>query len=129
MDDKIRLGVVADMIKELRRKYSKRLVDMVKDPSDDIYEIEDLTRLIGTLEASYNHALASIAGDGDIYCLVGKHLPYALVLAGEVGEPTEPIYTILSILTEGKIEACVDCRTDEELAELAEPTSEEFQSV
>ena len=98
------------LLKELRRTYS-RAIESALD-SEDKYECEDLIRLVGHLQASYDHLLASKAGDGDLYCVLGKHLPTALILAGEIGEDVGPIYTIMSILTDGKIQSCSACKDD-----------------
>ena len=71
-------------------------------------------RLVGTLEAAYNHCLTSISSDGDIYCLL-KHIPYAIILAGELEEPDlEPLYDILAVISNGKIEPCASCHREEE---------------
>lgn len=97
-------------IKALRRQYSK-MVEIVL-ASEDKYECEDLLRLIGHLQASYDHLLASRVHDGDLYCVIGKHLPACLILAGEIGIEVGPIYEILSILSDGKIEPCSACKED-----------------
>lgn len=97
-------------LKELRRNYS-RMVESVLE-SEDNYECEDLLRLIGHLQAAYDHLLAARIRDNDIYCVIGKHLPTALILAGEIGYETGPIYEIMSILTDGKIKPCSACEED-----------------
>lgn len=107
--NKTKLEVVAEQLRRLRRQYSKRLVALSEE---DKYYYEDIARLVGTLEAAYNHARASLAGDGDIYCLLGKHLPYALILLGEIGEPVDDVYDILTTLSDGKIVACQSCKED-----------------
>lgn len=100
------------MIREQRRHYNSLLKEVVAGKTE--YNSEDLMRLVGTLEAAYNHCLTSIASDGDIYCLL-KHIPYAIILAGELEEPDlEPLYDILAVISNGKIEPCASCHREEE---------------
>lgn len=116
MEDNIaRLKTATKLLQEERRKYNNLLKEVVEGREE--YNSEDLVRLVGTLEAAYNHALVSIASDGDIYCLL-KHIPYAIILVGELEEPdVEPLYTILTIITNGKIEPCNSCHREENKAE------------
>lgn len=116
MEDNIaRLKTAADLIRDERRKYNNLLKEVVEGREE--YNSEDLMRLVGTLEAAYNHALASIASDGDIYCLL-KHISYAIILAGELQEAdVEPLYTIMTIITNGRIEPCAACHREETSAE------------
>ena len=111
-EDKInRLRYVADLIREERRKYNNLLRNLVEGKATE-YNSEDLMRLVGTLEAAYNHALASIAGDGDIYCLL-KHISYAIILVGELDNPdVESLYEVMTIISDGKVEACIACKSD-----------------
>ena len=113
MDDKIaRLKTAAELIRAERRKYNNALQDYVNGKAEE-YNAEDLMRLVGTLEAAYNHALASIASDGDTYCLL-KHISYAIILVGEMDAPdVEALYDILAIISDGKIEACMSCHREE----------------
>lgn len=97
-------------LRTLRRQYSQLI--MMTLESSDKYECEDMIRLVGHLQASYDHLLASRAHDGDLYCVLGKHLPAALILAGEIGIEVGPIYDIMSILSDGKIEPCSACKED-----------------
>lgn len=110
-EDRIaQLKTVSETLREERRKYNNLLKEVVE--GKDEYNSEDLMRLVGTLEAAYNHCLASIASDGDIYCLL-KHVSYAIILAGELDAPdVEPLYDILAIITDGRIEPCSACRQD-----------------
>lgn len=121
MDDQIaRLKTAAEMIREERRKYNNLLRDVVEGRTEE-YNSEDLMRLVGTLEAAYNHALASTASDGDIYCLL-KHIAYAIILVGELDSPdVEPLYDIMAVITDGKIEPCQACQHDSD-AEQKVPT-------
>lgn len=116
MEDEIaRLKTAADLIRDERRKYNNLLKEVVEGREE--YNSEDLMRLVGTLEAAYNHALASIASDGDIYCLL-KHISYAIILAGELQEAdVEPLYTIMTIITNARIEPCSACHREETKAE------------
>lgn len=112
-EDRIaQLKTAAEMIREERRKYNNLLKDVIEGRAEE-YNSEDLMRLVGTLEAAYNHCLASIASDGDIFCL-SKHLSYALILIGELDSPdVEMLYDILAIVTNGKVEACSSCYREE----------------
>lgn len=111
--DKDALKTAAEMLREERRKYNNLLKKVVAGDAEE-YNSEDLMRLVGTLEAAYNHALASIASDGDIYCLV-KHVSYAIILIGELDSPdVEIMYDIMAIITNGKVEPCESCRREEQ---------------
>lgn len=112
-EDRIaQLKTVAEMIREERRKYNNLLKDVIEGQAEE-YNSEDLMRLVGTLEAAYNHCLASIASDGDIYCIL-KHISYAIILVGELDSPdVEPLYDILAIVTNGRVEACAACHREE----------------
>lgn len=111
-EDKInRLKTVAELIRTERRKYNNLLLEVVEGRGKE-YNAEDLMRLVGTLEAAYNHCLASIAGDGDIFCLL-KHISYAIILAGELDAPdVSPLYDILAVITDGQIEPCLSCQRE-----------------
>lgn len=106
------LNEVQEKLRELRRYYNNLLMDTVEGKREET-NVEDLVRLVGTLEAAYNHVLASIAGDGDIYCIL-KHLSYALILCGEMDTPnTGEIYYMLTVLSKGIIEPCASCKREE----------------
>lgn len=114
MEDELRnrLKTAAEMIRTERRKYNNLLREIVNGTTE--YNSEDVMRLVGTLEAAYNHALASIAADGDIYCLL-KHISYAIILAGELDNPdVETLYDILAVISNGKIESCSSCKREED---------------
>lgn len=109
---KLLIKGVLPKIRELRRFYNNKLNTLV-EKNDEEYNAEDLMRLVGTLEAAYNHAVASLAGDGDIYCLL-KHLSYAIILAGEMNDPdADELYEIMGIITEGRVEACAACKQEQ----------------
>lgn len=114
MEDELknRLKTAAEMIRTERRKYNNLLREIVNGTTE--YNSEDVMRLVGTLEAAYNHCLASIASDGDIYCLL-KHISYAIILMGELDEPdVEQLYDILAVISNGKIESCSSCKREED---------------
>lgn len=106
------LEVVALDIQSERRRRNNQLLQAVKGDLD-IYNLEDLMRLVGTLEAAYNHCIASIAGDGDIYCLL-KHMAYAIILAGEVDGDATSLYQIMATITGDKIQPCGSCKGEED---------------
>lgn len=113
-DRKAQLKTAAELIRTERRKYNNLLKKVVEGAEE--YNSEDLMRLVGTLEAAYNHALASLASDGDVYCLL-KHISYAIILCGELERPdVEPLYDILAIITDGRVEACAACKQEERSA-------------
>lgn len=101
---------VIPLVKNLRREYS-RMIEFALE-SEDKYECEDMLRLVGHLQATYDHLLASRVHDMDGYCVICKHLPTALILAGEIGWEVGPIYNIMSILTDGKIKPCSACKEE-----------------
>lgn len=101
--DKTTLELVSTNIAEEIGKYADALIK-TKD--------RRLMRLVGTLEAAYNHCIASIAGDGDIFCLL-KHVAYAIILAGEVDGDATSLYQIMAVITDEKIQPCAACRQEE----------------
>lgn len=107
-----RLKTAAEIIREERRKYNNLLKDVVEGKAEE-YNAEDLMRLVGTLEAAYNHCHASLAADGDIYCLL-KHISYAIILIGELDSPdVEKMYEVITIISNGKIEPCASCKREQ----------------
>lgn len=101
--NKTTLELVSVNIAEEISKYANALIK-TKD--------RKLVRLVGTLEAAYNHCIASIAGDGDIFCLL-KHIAYAIILAGEVDGDAASLYQIMAVITDEKIQPCAACRLEE----------------
>ena len=106
------LKTVLITLRNLRRKYNNKLNDVAKGEGDE-YNGEDLVRLVGTLEAAYNHCLVAMTSDGDIYCLL-KHVSYAIILSGEMDVPeVEDLYEIMTIISDGRIEPCSSCKREE----------------
>ena len=113
-DKRARLITAIGQVRTLRRKYNNILNDVINGTVEE-YNGEDLVRLVGTLEALYNHLLVSVASDGDLYC-AGKHLSYAIILAGEMDAPdVEELYEIMTIISDGKIEPCSSCKREEKM--------------
>lgn len=111
-DKRARLITAIGQVRALRRKYNNILNDVINGTVEE-YNGEDLVRLVGTLEALYNHLLVSVASDGDLYC-AGKHLSYAIILAGEMDVPeVEDLYEIMTIISDGRIEPCSSCKREE----------------
>lgn len=104
------LELVALDIQTERRRRNAQLLDYVEGRAE-VYNGEDLARLTGELNAAYNHCVASIAGDGNIYCLL-KHISTAIVLAGEVDGDAAALYQIMSVISNQKIQPCSACRQD-----------------
>lgn len=112
-DKRARLIAVIGQVRAIRRKYNNMLNDVINGTAEE-YNGEDLARLVGTLEALYNHLLVSVASDGDLYC-AGKHLSYAIILAGEMDSPdVEGLYEIMTIISDGHIEPCSSCKREED---------------
>lgn len=105
------LELVALDIQEERRRRNNQFLQAVEGKIE-IYNLEDLMRLVGTLEAAYNHCVASVAGDGDIYCLL-KHIAYAIILAGEVDGDAASLYQIMAAITDQKVQPCSACKGEE----------------
>lgn len=105
------LELVALDIQEERRRRNNQFLQAVEGKIE-IYNLEDLMRLVGTLEAAYNHCVASVAGDGDIYCLL-KHIAYAIILAGEVDGDAASLYQIMAAITDQKVQPCAACKGEE----------------
>lgn len=101
------LDLVAVEIQEERRRRNNQLLDLVEGRAE-VYNGEDLMRLVGELNAAYNHCVASIAGDGNIYCLL-KHISTAIILAGEVDGDASALYQIMAALTNNKVQPCKAC--------------------
>ena len=102
------------LVKKLRREYSNILLQALNSTQGEAsLETEDLIRLIGHLQATYDHLLAAKAHDGDLYCVLGKHLPAALILSGEIGTDVSAIYNIMSVLTDGKVQPCSACKEEQ----------------
>ena len=93
---------------------SVNIAEEISKYADVLIKTKDrrLVRLVGTLEAAYNHCIASIAGDGDIFCLL-KHIAYAIILAGEVDGDAASLYQIMAVITDEKIQPCAACRLEE----------------
>jgi len=109
-----RIKAIIPKVRELRRRYNNILNDVIEGRVTE-YNGEDLVRLVGTLEALYNHLLVSLASDGDLYC-AGKHLSYAIILAGEMDAPdVEELYEIMTIISDSRIEPCSSCKQEEEM--------------
>ena len=106
------LEVVALDIQSERRRRNNQLLQAVNGETE-IYNLEDLLRLVGELNAAYNHCVASMAGDGDIYCLL-KHLATAIALAGEVDGDATAIYQMIATITNNKIQPCKACKDEED---------------
>ena len=102
---------IADLVQEARRTYNKMLDDYIGEALD-VYNGEDLFRLVGELNATYNHIISMLASEHlNIYCCL-KHLATAYVLANEVDGDCQGIMNIVELITNGKIKACQSCSDD-----------------
>ena len=100
--DKKTLEIIAIDIEQMKSQYAEKLIQ-TKD--------RRYLRLVGELNAAYNHCVAAIAGDGNIYCLL-KHISTAIVLAGEVDGDAAALYQIMAVISGDKIQPCSACRQD-----------------
>lgn len=102
---------IADLVQDERRRYNKMLDDYIAGKID-VYNSEDLFRLVGELNATYNHIISMLASEHlNIYCCL-KHLATAYVLANEVDGDCQNIMNIVELITNGKIKACQACSDD-----------------
>ena len=113
MLDDLTIDMIADGVQMVRRWRNNQLVSAVNGEIS-IYNLEDLVRLVGNLNAAYEHICSAKATDDPsraMFC-VYKHLSTALVQSEEVDGNNTAIYDILSIMSGGKITACSACDDD-----------------
>lgn len=102
---------IADLVQDERRRYNKMLDDYIAGKVD-VYNAEDLWKICGELNATYNHICSMLASEHlNIYCCL-KHLATAYVLANEVDGDCQNIMNIVELITDGKIKACQSCSDD-----------------
>ena len=102
---------IADLVQDERRRYNKMLDDYVAGKID-VYNSEDLFRVVAEMNATYNHICSMLASEHlNIYCCL-KHLATAYVLANEVDGDCQNIMNIVELITNGKIKACQACSDD-----------------
>lgn len=102
---------IADLVQTVRRIYNKMLDDYIAGKID-VYNAEDLWKICGELNATYNHICSMLASEHlNIYCCL-KHLATAYVLANEVDGDCQDIMNIVELITNGKIKACQACSDD-----------------
>ena len=106
------LELVALDIQTERRRRNNQLLQAVQGELD-IYNLEDLMRLVAPLYAAYNLCIASIAGYGYIFFLL-KHIAYAIILAGDVVGDVSLLYQIMAVITNEKIQPCAACKGEED---------------
>jgi hypothetical protein len=101
-----------ETLQAIRRTRNKQLTDAIEGKIPSIYNLEDLMRLVGELNALYNHLVASRASDDpDPFC-VWKHLSTAIVLSGEVDGDATALYSLAEEMSGGRIRACQACVDD-----------------
>lgn len=101
------------IVQNERRRRNKQLLEAVENP-DSIYNIEDLFRLVGDLEATYQHlGSMKVISDTNVYCCL-KHLASAYVHALEVDGDVKLIMEIIGLLTNNRIRPCSACKDDME---------------
>ena len=113
--DRDRIITIAANVQDIRRFRNNQLIDAVNGVQE-IYNLEDLVRLVGNLNATYQHLCSALTVEDSeraLFC-VYKHLATALVQSEEVDGNTVAIYDILGELSNNKIQACGACDTDKE---------------
>lgn len=108
------LVLADDIIQECRREANQLLLNYIKG-EEEVYNGEDLMRLVGELNCTHNHIeAAKVDSDHDLYCII-KHLATAIVLAGECcSKVMKRLYGAFGILTHGKIRPCLACKREEQ---------------
>ena len=111
LDDIQKFRNIADLVQDERRRYNKMLDDYIAGKID-VYNAEDLWKICGEMNATYNHICSMLASEHlNIYCCL-KHLATAYVLANEVDGDCQGIMNIVELITNGKIKACQSCSDD-----------------
>lgn len=111
--DKIRS--IADSVQQVRRFRNNQLIESINGHIE-VYNLEDLVRLVGNLNATYQHLCSALTVEDSeraLFC-VYKHLATALVQSEEVDGNTTAIYDILGELSNNKVQACGACDEDKE---------------
>lgn len=113
--DKKKILDIAESVQQVRRYRNNQLLGAVSGEVD-IYNLEDLVRLVGNLNAAYQHLCSALTVDDSeraLFC-VYKHLATALIQSEEVDGQTKAIYDIFDELSGGKILACGACDDDKD---------------
>ena len=112
-DEEMRVALITvqDMIQEARRKYNKLLEEVVNEPEKaTTRNFNDIGRLVGNLNAAFEHCAESLAAPKiNIYCVL-KHLFTAQVNATEVDGTDGGTWEMIGELTNGVLQACQDCK-------------------
>ena len=124
-----KLAEIIDLIQTERRYLNNILADVCTMPEgvEPIFveNLEDLVRVVGNMNAAFEHAKAIQTLDSafdrkmGLFCLL-KHLATALVQIEEVGLSTRMIYKIINEVSGGRIKACGACEDDSEAAHVIE---------
>ena len=106
---------IAENVQQVRRWRNNQLIDSINGVTE-VYNLEDLVRLVGNLNATYQHLCSALVVEDSeraLFC-VYKHLSTALVQSEEVDGNTTAIYEILGEISDNKIQACGACDKDKE---------------
>ena len=115
--NKEQITTVAEQVQQVRRWRNNQLIDSINGELE-VYNLEDLVRLVGNLNATYQHLCSALTVEDSeraLFC-VYKHLATALVQSEEVDGNTSAIYSILGQLSNNKIQACGACDDDKEVS-------------
>lgn len=113
--DRENIKRIAEHVQVVRRFRNNQLIDSINGEIE-VYNLEDLVRLVGNLNATYQHLCSALTVEDSeraLFC-VYKHLATALVQSEEVDGNTTAIYSILGKLSNNKIQACGACDDDKE---------------
>lgn len=106
---------IAEEVQQVRRWRNNQLIDALNGEIQ-VYNLEDLVRLIGNLNATYQHLCSALTVDDSeraLFC-VYKHMATALIQSEEVDGNTTAMYSILGKLSNNKLQACGACDEDKE---------------
>ena len=106
---------VAEDVQQVRRWRNNQLIDAISGEIQ-VHNLEDLVRLVGNLNATYQHLCSALTVEDSeraLFC-VYKHMATALIQSEEVDGNTTAIYDILGKLSNNKLQACGACDEDKE---------------
>lgn len=110
---------VANIVNNFRRAVNKNVaLAIANEITGELVNAEDQFRLIGNLNALYEHCMtvraigvSDIKPEHALFCIV-KHLSTAIVQAEEANYNTSDLYEALKVLTNNAIAPCQACIDD-----------------
>jgi len=113
---KSNLKVAALICNEARRTANTSLYKYTQG-EEELYNPEDLKRLVGQLECLHDHLVTSILSDYDTYCAL-KHLSAAQELLTELTDwehweiVGKQLWGIMGYISNNTIRPCSSCKED-----------------